>query len=154
MGLDISHDAWRGSYGSFMRWRTEIARVAGLPPLDLMDGFYGSMGGNSSGLPTFYLGTKPDELAVRSFQRLDQSLPIKWDCLKPNPLHELLHHSDCEGEIPAESCGPIADELEKLMPRLPSVDDPGHIGNWRDTTKAFIDGCRAAHAANEPLVFS
>jgi hypothetical protein len=153
MGLDTTHDAWHGAYSAFMRWRTEIAKAAGMPPLELMEGFFQPMKG-SQGIATFYLGRgADDELARSSIERLEQRLPIKWECLKPSPLHELLFHSDCDGEIPTESCGPIADELEKLLPLLPGGEGGGHIGNWRDKTKQFIDGLRAAAAAGEPLGF-
>lgn len=77
---------------------------------------------------------------------------VRWDQLKPDPLHVLLHHSDCDGEIAPEDCAKIADRLEELLPKLPDGDHP-HIGNWRDKTQRFIDGCRAAAAANEPLDF-
>jgi hypothetical protein len=137
-----------------MRWRQEIAKVAGLPPLELMEGFFTPLESNAGGIPTFYLGRAyNDELVVNSIKRLESSLPIKWDCLKPSPLHELLYHSDCDGEIPAESCGPIADALEELLPLLPQGDAGGHIGNWRDKTQAFIDGLRLAASKNEPVEF-
>lgn len=34
MGLDTTHDCWHGPYGSFMRWRRELAEVAGYGDLD------------------------------------------------------------------------------------------------------------------------
>jgi hypothetical protein len=157
MGLDTSHDAWHGGYSSFMRWREKIAQVAGLPPLQFMEGFYTPLRVSESSwngqIPTIYLGPHTDEMTRNCIKRFEESLPIKWECLKPSPLHELLYHSDCDGEIPADSCGPIADELEKLMPLLPDTDGLGHIGNWKDKTKQFIDGLRAAAAAGEPLEF-
>jgi hypothetical protein len=42
MGLDISHNAWHGSYSSFGEWRRTVAELAGFPPLDEMRGFGGS----------------------------------------------------------------------------------------------------------------
>ena len=42
MGLDTTHDCWHGAYSAFHRWRTKLAEVAGLPPLDSMTGFGGS----------------------------------------------------------------------------------------------------------------
>lgn len=149
MGLDTTHNAWHGAYSAFMRWRQELAKVAGLPPLDLMEGFYVPLQG--SGLPTLYHGIQSRD--GEHLTGIDSRLPIKWDCLKPSPLHELLYHSDCEGEIPADHCGPIADALEALLPQMPGGEGGGHIGNWRDKTKAFIDGLRAAAAAGEPLGF-
>jgi hypothetical protein len=147
MGLDVSHNAWRGSYSAFSRWRWKLAAVAGLPPLGLMDGF-------------FERGAYDDpfkELA-REFPNIAETyydaLPIPWDALKPDPLHVLLHHSDCDGQIDPTDCGPIADRLEELLPLLPTEPDPGHIGDWQEKTRKFIAGCRAAAAASEPLEFS
>jgi hypothetical protein len=138
-----------------MRWRQMIAKVAGLPPLELMEGFYSPQKPTESYMPsTIYLDPNASELARNCIQRIeDGGLPIKWDALKPSPLFELLYHSDCDGEIPASSCGPIADELEKLLPLLPEGEGGGHIGIWRNKTQQFIDGLRAAAAANEPLGF-
>ena len=124
MGLDITHECWSGSYSAFNRWRTGIAKAAGLPPLQWMDGYVD-----------------------------DQTLPIQWDCLKPSPLHILLHHSDCEGEIAWQDCEKIADALKAIMSNLPSKEDPGHIGNWRDKTQTFIDGLRLAAHKREDVEF-
>lgn len=126
MGLDCSHNAWHGAYSAFMRWRRKIAEVAGIPPLDLMEGFC---------------------------DKTDGGLPIKWECLKPNPLHELLNHSDCDGEIHSENCAAIADELEKLIPLLPEENSIGHIGSWKNKTQEFVDGLRLAAQSGEALRF-
>lgn len=157
MGLDCSHNAWHGAYFAFMRWRQKIAHVAGLPPLELMEGFftpnYRGMR-TFEGIPTFYLGgARDDDLVVSGIRQLEERLPIKWECLKPSPLHELLFHSDCDGEIPSDRCAAIADALEALIPLLPNEDGGGHIGNWRDKTKQFVSGLRSAAEANEPLDF-
>ena len=155
MGLDTTHNCWHGAYSAFMRWRQEIARAAGLPPLELMEGFFApqrtdeNFGGN---IPTFYLWPRADDLTASSIKRLEERLPIKWDCLKPSPLHELLYHSDCDGEIPAESCGPIADALETLLPNL-TGDFGGHIGDIRSKTQQFIDGLREAADKGEAVGF-
>jgi hypothetical protein len=156
MGLDCSHDAWRGAYSAFMKWRKKLAEVAGLPPLELMEGFYEPLPG--SGAPTLYHGVDTNQPAYGPGSRpflasLDDRLPIEWKCLKPSPLHELLNHSDCDGEIPADQCGSIADALEALIPLLPDEDTGGHIGNWREKTQRFVDGLRAAAVAGEPLGF-
>lgn len=86
MGLDTSHDCWHGPYTAFHRWRCWIAREAGLPPLELMDGF------SHEGKPG-----------------------IRWDRLKPDPLLGLLNHSDCDGEIRWEDCELIADALDVVL---------------------------------------
>lgn len=138
MGLDTSHDCWHGAYGAFMKWRMKIAEVAGLPPLMLMEGFYD---------PDRYGDSLEDRWYLKGL------LPISWDCLKDDPIHELLYHSDCDGEIPWESCAGIADSLEKLMPLLPHEDVGGHIGYWEDKTQQFIDGLRLAASKKENVDF-
>jgi len=157
MGLDTSHNAWSGAYSAFHRWRQKIAEVAGLPPLELMDGFYGPLS-TKNGPPTLYHGMETNRPAWGPDSRpflahIDDRLPISWDALKPSPLHELLSHSDCDGEIAAGLCGPIADALEALIPLLPETADGGHIGDWREKTAKFVAGLRAAAAEGEPLDF-
>ena len=157
MGLDCSHNAWHGAYSAFMRWREKLAEVAGLPPLMLMEGFYTPLDdmrmpatlyhGIDTNRPAYGAGSEP------YMARLDAQLPIRWECLKPSALHELLYHSDCDGEIPADRCGPIADALEALVPLLPDEVAGGHIGHWREKTMQFVTGLRAAAAAGEPLDF-
>lgn len=149
MGLDTSHGCWHGAYSAFMRWRQEIASVAGLPPLELMQGFYTPLSSND--LPTLYYGTPTRDTDY--LRHLERRLPIKWSSLKPSPLHKLLNHSDCEGIIESRDCKPIADALTKLLPRLPDGDAGGHIGNWRDKTKAFITGLRLAAKNKESVKF-
>jgi hypothetical protein len=129
-----------------MRWRQKIASVAGMPPLDLMEGF-------------FEKGSYRDPLVEisKTFPAMAscfyESLPIKWEALKPDPLHVLLYHSDCDGEISPKDCSKIADRLEELLPLLPKGDSGGHIGDYRDKTKEFIEGCRLAAKEKKPLEF-
>jgi hypothetical protein len=119
MGLDVTYNAWKGSYGSFRCWREQLAEVAGVPPLSTMEGFVREGGG------------------------------IPWESLKPDPIHILLNHYDHAGEIAAEDCGPLADRLEELLPLLRDTEEDWHHTN----AKQFIEGARAAAAANEPLIF-
>ena len=156
MGLDTTHDCWHGAYSAFMRWRKKLAEVAGLPPLELMEGFYyfdgnGTLQAVRCALKTWTM--KPMDWLAESIEVLEQSLPIKWDCFKPDVLYELLSHSDCDGELAPELCGPLADRLEELLPLLPDEENWGHIGNWKEKTQAFIDGLRTAAAANESVGF-
>ena len=127
MGLDTTHDCWHGAYSSFSNWRRKLAKVAGLPPLDLMEGFYNS----KSTLST------TDEWG---------DLPIKWASLKFDVLLFLLNHSDSEGHLQFAICGPLADRLEQLKPLVP--DDA-----WQKKTQAFIDGLRLAASKNENVEF-
>jgi hypothetical protein len=67
------------------------------------------------------------------------------------PINVLMNHSDCDGEIPAEMCGPIADALQRIcdekMPRRAMYDEA------RPATERFIAGLRSAAAAGEPVRF-
>jgi len=155
MGLDITHGTWHGAYSAFHRWREKIAEVAGLPPLELMEGFWQ---GDDHYAGPFFMVRKSiyptgEEIGAKSFQSFINRLPIKWECLKPDPLHHLLFHSDCDGELTYGQCGKIAKRLEELLPLLPDEDNGGHIGNWRDKTQTFINGLRLAHSKKEKVKF-
>jgi hypothetical protein len=161
MGLDVSHDAWHGAYSAFMRWRTKLAEVAGLPPLLFMEGFVeeriveslqafdakvrawaGSGGPSPEGDP-----------ALWGVLQAARSIPIRWEVLRPDPILVLLNHSDCEGEIAREHLIALADRLDELALQMPDEDGGGHVRNWRETTKRFADGCRRADTARENLDF-
>ena len=77
----------------------------------------------------------------------------EWDEVPKDPLTILLVHSDCDGVIKSDHCGPIADRLEKLLPQLNGQDGGGHIGDYVEKTKTFIEGLRDAASANEDLDF-
>jgi hypothetical protein len=151
MGLDITHNCWHGAYSAFMRWRQEICRASGLPPLNFMEGFYQAESGTEYQDPIYW--ARKGLMSEDAFEDIRRSLPIKWECLKPSALHTLLHHSDCDGEIEWEECGRIADALEELLPKLPTGESGGHIGNWRDKTATFIAGLRLAHKNQENVEF-
>ena len=151
MGLNISHNTFDGAYSAFMRYRQKLAEVMGLPPLDLMEGFYSTDRNNPLVLLN-YRYPNGDELDMSRLRRIFKQMPIKWECLKPNPLHELLYHSDCDGYINWKSCSKMADELEKLLPML-DEDGGGHLGNLKETTEKFIKGLRLAHSNKEKLLF-
>jgi hypothetical protein len=152
MGLDTSHNAWHGAYSAFMTWRKKIAEVAGLPPLELMEGFYDPLFPNERMLPTLYAGVHVQEYTF-GLKELDRKLPIKWESLKPSALHILLYHSDCDGEIGWQDCKPLADELMKLLDKLPDENVNGHIGNWREKTQTFINGLLLAYKEEKNLNF-
>ncbi len=125
MGLDTTHDCWHGAYRSFMLWRTQIAKAAGIT-LRLMEGFC-------------------DPLPA-------EAPPIRWCTLRSDPLHVLLNHSDCDGSIAWQDCGPLADRLEQLLPLLPKERDGVYV-DWTKTTKRFIRGLRRAATAQEDVEF-
>lgn len=76
-----------------------------------------------------------------------------WDYTPADPLVYLLAHSDCDGHIHPEHAAQIADRLEEILPNLPDGSGGGHIGDWREKTRTFIAGCRAAAVAGERLEF-
>lgn len=150
MGLDVSHDCWHGAYSAFGRWRKELAHAAELPPLELMEGFYSE---DNPGAVLFMAIKYSTPLITEGLIALHNQLPIKWECLKPDPLYVLLNHSDCDGEISPEDAGPLADRLEGLLDKLPKCPDEGHIGDWREKTQKFIDGLRLAASLGETVEF-
>lgn len=158
MGLDITHECWHGAYSAFMRWRCEIAKVAGLPPLQWMEGFYDwtDITRDEASAAVDAIGFEPEHTWARNIISAfycGGNLPIKWDCLKSSPLHALLNHSDCDGEIQSDQCAVIASALELILPKLPEGNGGGYIGDWREKTKAFIDGLRLAAQRGENVRF-
>ena len=144
MGLDTSHNCWHGAYSAFSRWRNQLAEVAGYT-------FF------KAGDPRIYEtacldwgninATIGDDLLSRTWP----AIPVRPDGTS-DALIVLLAHSDCEGEIQADMCAPLADRLEQLLPLLDG-DGGGHVGNYREKTQAFIDGLRDAAAKGEVVGF-
>ena len=133
MGLNTTHGCWDGAYSSFNRWRGEIAKAAGLPDLNLMEGFY-------------------HEITPK------QGLPIKWETVEQSPLLILLNHSDCDGQIHFKDCSAIADELEKCLPNLSKHEgELGTVDYFEDCivgkTKQFIAGLRLASKKRQNVKF-
>jgi hypothetical protein len=157
MGLDTTHDCWHGAYSAFSRWREKLAEAAELPPLALMDGFYRPPDPEAltwlapaEGGPA--CGSHFGPHVFHWLEGFRDRLPLRWEALKPDPLHLLLNHSDCDGKLEAKDCAGIADSLERLLPALDG-DGGGHIGLWRGKTQTFIDGLRRAAAAGEDVGF-
>jgi len=141
MGLDTTHGCWNGGYGSFHTWREKIAELVEIP-LGLMDGYY----------------EVPYWKDVRGVKlgwdvNFENWLPVKWSSLKPDMLHYLLNHSDCDGELEWDVCDGIADRLEAILSDFPDEYVGGHIGNWKEKTLKFIDGLRLAAKKHENVEF-
>ena len=184
MGLDTSHNCWHGAYSAFMRWRQEIAKAAGIPLMlmegfyDITERYsgvkqamdrtapraYAFKAGNSGGFVAdrdSLTAALADAAERGDAGRLHDFLaplmpcfPLKWEILKDDPLNILLHHSDCDGEIAWEDCGPIADRLEELLVVLCEVGEVGgHIGHMGTKTKTFIEGLRLAASRKENVDF-
>jgi len=146
MGLDTTHDCWHGAYSLFHQWRQELARLAGYPPLILMEGFYHPRRPECCNVASVCAGKDREN---GDFLDWTSQLPIKWDILKPSPLIELLSHSDCEGDIKWEKCAGIANDLAMILAMMDA--DGGN--NWREETQKFITGLRRAYNAAENVEF-
>ena len=154
MGLDINHDTWHGAYSAFNTWRKKLAEVAGLPPLGLMEGFYSDDPFNITN-PLNYIESCciGNDMALDKINSMKVSLPIRWDILKPDVLHKLLYHSDCDGQISWQIAGKLAKRLKELVPLLPDEECGGHIGNMKTKTVIFISGCKLAYDSKKDLIF-
>lgn len=137
MGLDCSHDAWNGSYSAFNRLRKFVCASTGgsFPPH-----------GPGSDLADDWMRVGPTD---DDNEYSEETWPGLW---------EFLTHSDCDGEISPEMCVKVADDLERLLPKMEAIggDGGGHIsvrGGFVAVVRRFIDGCRRAAEANEPLTF-
>lgn len=131
MGLEVTHDAFCGAYSNFDHWRKELARAAGLPPLDLMEGFF---------------DLRSYTAAERQVLNEIDGLPIKWECLRDDPIIVLLNHSDCDGEIAHEHLKALADRLLELAPLMPESYD-------QERCRRFAAGCMDASEQGDCLEF-
>lgn len=79
---------------------------------------------------------------------------VPWETLEGEPLTVLLDHSDCDGYIASEQCGPLADRMESLLPGIMSSFPDYTIEEIVADARRFIAGLRAASAAREPVLFA
>lgn len=142
MGLDTTHDCWHGAYSAFSRWREKLAEVAGydIVTLDLQHDHGRTMTCIDWGLWPESAYYDPPYVPCR----LDGT---------PDPLLLLIMHSDCEGKIRHEFLGQLAKRLEELLPQLEGQDGGGHIGDYGDKTRSFIEGLRLADSRGEDVEF-
>lgn len=134
MGLDTTHGCWNGPYSAFGRWREWISLYVMQDRADA---------GDERAKEIAYMGATREAI-MRAWEEGhydDQTVPI----------NVLMNHSDCEGEIPANVCGPLADALQaiidKRMPGRALYDEK------RPATERFIAGLREAAAAGEAVGF-
>ncbi len=142
MGLDVSHGCWHGSYIFFNVWRAEVAKCFGIP-LALMEGFY------DGEIVKLAASSPLDSLSAR---RLELGLPLAWERLKPEPIHILLNHSDCDGEIAVDDCIPIAIQLESIIDKLPGADSEYRF-DMQELARKFAAGLRQASEDGEAVLF-
>jgi hypothetical protein len=129
MGLDVSHDAFRGAYSAFFRLREFVCAATG--------GTYDSSG--------YTLGQTFIEEGA-NWQGLVEFLSHS-DCdgeIDPEMCTEVANN--------LTALLPRMEEMEMSSKWLAT----GHIamdGGYVAVVKQFIAGCRAAAEAGEPLVF-
>lgn len=158
MGLDTTHNAWHGPYSSFNNFRRQLAKHYGIP-LDLMEGFYADK--DEVFCNPFYFAEKElTELSYFSIKRVKDYLPLKWDNFKPNAIHELLYHSDCDGYINWVACGKIAKELRKVLTEIekdeaaePITPQRAMYNGFYNAVEQFMKGCQLAFDSKERLEF-
>lgn len=125
----MSHDAFRGAYTAFQRWRVALCEAAG-------GGFCESVGGIFSDEPGWFYWNGMSE----------------WPGFKV-----LIGHSDSSGEMSPEDAASCADALESLLPKPEEMGEGGgHLardGGIAAVTRKFIAGCRNAAQLKEPLRF-
>lgn len=129
MGLNCTHGCWDGSYSSFMKFRIELASFIGIPLL-LMEGFY-----------------SPEEHPELN-EDVKSNLPLEWGSFKPDVLHVLLHHSDCDGEIPWYVCQMLADRMKEIK-----IASRWGDGVFISRLDAFITGLELAAKEKEDVGF-
>ncbi len=182
MGLSVSHDCWSSTYGTFTEWRRMLARAAGLPPLDMMEGYFREFAfeddafndevpahGSWLNQRSWYVEIGKEKLPIGVSRSLSPAmreslchLPLKWDYFKDDPLVLLLRHSDCDGIIEHEHCAPLAKRLLGLLDAVATVGATrrawGRLTPWgaewpRERTKQFAEGLMRAHDAGEDVTF-
>jgi hypothetical protein len=133
MGLDTTHDCWHGPYSAFMRWRANLS-------FHIMR--ERARTGDAIASEIERMGTTREAIAKAWEKGLydDQSVPI----------NVLMNHSDCEDDIEAKDCAPLADALEQLLLSIPARADYDSV---RPATERFIAGLRRAAARGEKVGF-
>lgn len=109
MGLNFTHGCFSGSYSAFFSFRVALADAAGLPPLELMAGFFPE----ADPVPAEEITELVSEAQRRGHDA--STLPIAWDALPTDPLHVLLRARDLGGRIPHGLCRPLATRLRELL---------------------------------------
>lgn len=151
MGLKCSHDAFHGAYSAFNRLRQFVCAATG------PDGSYPPhWQRNADG--TIMEGVDGRVLLCEGLDEGSFYVGDEYDSSTHPGLWEFLTHSDCDGEIDPAMCLKVAEDLERLLPKMEAMSwqSHGHIaarGGFVEVVRKFITGCRAAAAANEPLCF-
>ena len=125
-------------YSYFMRIREAISDAIGLPMyfmkhfLELRDcGFQTIQNINS----------------IHEIYRV--GLPINWDIIKPDVLHKLINHSDCDGRLSWRAVGKIAKRLKEIKHLIKF----SKYGIHEDIYDELIDLFVAANESKKDVLF-
>ena len=154
MGLDTTHGCWSGPYSAFGRFREHLQDAAGWPMSEVKDEYGISW---------------RETTRIDWSQITEENISGIWDTMPEDPLVVLIAHSDCDGIIPADACGPLADRIEELIPKLGATEkvDPEWLARAgmseappravydgeQEAAKRFVAGLRLAAAAGEAVEF-
>jgi len=148
MGLDTTHDAFHGGYGSYLILRESLMVAAGYrrskeyPPTYEWDGD-----------PDFDL---PENKAIWDQARMGEIDEWPFD-----PVLFLWAHEDCDGIIKPLIAGQIADRIDELLPKIQAATltfAPAWADSERGRTTStmaiqFMSGLREASLAGEDVEF-
>lgn len=172
MSMSVSHKCFDGSYGAFTEWRRAVALAAGLPPLDMMEGYYHERELDKIGDPDVdrlswhedsewfvRIGSERIPASISqslspAMRRVVRALPLSWDYYRNDPLTVLLTQCDSEGAIEHKHLKPIVERLRDIMPKMPGEDAYAGLRlTVRGRTLQFIEGLILAHELGENVEF-
>jgi len=139
MGLDTTHNAWHGPYGSFSRWREALVKAAGYETILRKDS-------------TGYTYTDYD-IPEWNDDLTNDEVQGKWKRELDEPLIYLLWHSDCDGYIKPKQAKKIVKRLKELLPKLSEASSYDRKFSDRGRTEQFIAGLEAAIAEDKKVKF-
>jgi hypothetical protein len=159
VGLYVDGKKYAGwAYSGFNSFREKVAKHIGIE-LRKMEGF--------SDVDKSILEKEGWEAYRKAYEADVTGPKISWDSIN-DPIKDLLHHSDCEGEIAPELCAAIADRLEQIISEWPARQKLKTDPFWQErgypaeldledydtaNAKGLIEGLREAAKIGKPLEF-
>ncbi|KWX66834.1 hypothetical protein [Mycobacterium sp. NAZ190054] len=151
MGLDTTHNCWRGAYSGFREFRQMVGRAAGLPYRVIDDPDRYDHGQLTEDIDwSIYT---PDNLQGRWRKQKPvwQQDGDVYGTPKQDDVLYLIVHSDCGGELRRGYLPRLRDRLVELEPEYERLTaDNGYLGG---RLRQFIDGLEAAIEAGEHVAF-
>jgi hypothetical protein len=125
MGLDVTHNCWRGSYSKFYQFRKEIERVADIKSWESI-----VLREDDSDNYEYIWDYDVDGVRPREGQ---------------DPLIALTYHSDCEGYIHRDDAEGLVRRLREIVPDMEE--------HWRPYAIRFAEGAQQAVESGEDIEF-